>query len=196
MASRSSPVLSARLDPFAPVRYLLDTDDQLIAVNDRWNVFAVENGAPELQESAVIGRHLWSFISDATTRAIYADLLRHVRRGHAASVPFRCDGPHVRREMHLVMRPLDARAVECTAFYDVEIPQQQVPFWTPAPGRYIGVLRACSWCKRVQVGGLWMEAEDAVPLLPLRADGSVPEISHAICPTCSTTLQLSAKETP
>ena len=73
-------------------------------------MFAKENGAPELAES--VGRSLWDFIADDSTRRLYARIHQHVRMtGRTAGVRFRCDAPNLKRYMSLTISLGDKSAL-------------------------------------------------------------------------------------
>ena len=48
--------------------YKLNNKDQFIAVRGAWNEFAEANGGTELSENNILGRSIWDFITDDTTR--------------------------------------------------------------------------------------------------------------------------------
>src|SRR5450631_2450126 len=87
-----------------PVSYQIDGHDDIISVNSAWKAFARSNGAPHLAEQ-VVGRSLWEFVSDGTTRQVYRDLLVRVRGGRTVTFSYRCDSPSLRRYMRMTMTP-------------------------------------------------------------------------------------------
>lgn len=95
----------------APARltYRIDRGDVIAAVDDAWAPFARANEAPHLAD--VLGRPLWDYVSDDTTRQVYRDLLARVRAGHDVTFPYRCDAPALRRFMRMTMRPAPERGV-------------------------------------------------------------------------------------
>src|SRR5947209_973097 len=77
--------------------------DRLVEVNDAWTRFAHNNGAPELAPDAVLGRSLWTFIADPTTRRLYEALVARAREGSPRTVPYRCDVPAAKRLMRMTI---------------------------------------------------------------------------------------------
>ena len=70
--------------------------------NPTWTTFALENEGKAVLPERVIGRPLWSFVADATTRQLYRAMVKKARAGERLAFPFRCDSPSRRRfmEMH------------------------------------------------------------------------------------------------
>jgi len=164
------------------VSYWLDADDQIIGVSERWLSFALQNGAPQLRPETVVGRQLWSFISGQTVRHLFQQLLGQVReRGRGVSVPFRCDSPERRRYMRLSCLPLDARSIEMCSTLLREEPREPAPQISNR-----GLLRMCSWCKRIARSDVdWMEIEAAAVDLGFFERTEPAEITHVVCPDCS-----------
>ena len=80
--------------------YRVDANARITFVNDCWDDFARDNGAPELTGAAVIGRLMSEFISGAETWHLYGLLTRHAQRvSRPFSLRFRCDAPHAQRFM-------------------------------------------------------------------------------------------------
>lgn len=171
-------------------RYDVDANGCITFVDEGWRQFAITNGAPHYADSASLyGRALLSFISDNTTRHVYAVLMDRVRAERAAvRVPFRCDSPGLRRWLELEMTPGDKGGI---AFVSRELrsePREPVPASSTAvavPGVEAALIRMCSWCKRVDAGASrWLEIEQAITELGLFAEPRVDAITHGICPDC------------
>jgi hypothetical protein len=52
------------------------------------------------------------------------------------------------------------------------------------PPRSQELLRACGWCKKVFVGEVWAEVEDALARLRLFERSLLPSLTHGICEQC------------
>jgi hypothetical protein len=163
------------------VTYRINDRDHIEFVSDAWVPFATANGAPELV--AVVGRSLWDFVSEMTTRQIYQDLIARVRTGRTASFPYRCDAPERRRFMHMMVRPAGRRGVEFDSV-TLRIEERRPIAVSRTADSAHRLLRVCSWCKRVDVHGTWHEIEAAVELLGVFAAGAPPALTHAICSDC------------
>lgn len=164
--------------------YRIDEGDELCFANNTYDEFAVANGEPELASTAVLQRPLWDFITDATTRELYRDILRRVRNGSPVHFGFRCDAPAWRRRMQMDIVPGEKRTVEFRVRTTAE---EQRPFQRlldPGAARSDELLCVCSWCKKVEVGANWMEIEDAITRLCLFESAIVPAITHGICGVC------------
>jgi hypothetical protein len=114
-------------------------------------------------------------------------LLRRIR-GEVRSItlPFRCDGPGVRREMDIRIAAQSAgRFVLFTARERSEEQRQFQPLLAAESPRGEETLTMCGWCDRFLVGGEWVEVEEAAAKLGLFMRAEMPKISHDICPDCS-----------
>src|SRR5204863_5710198 len=80
--------------------YAIDEHDHLIKVDQGYYRFAEENGWSEAGTS--LGRSLWDYVSGEELRKLQRMLIRRVRdQVGDVELPFRCDGPDVRREMDI-----------------------------------------------------------------------------------------------
>lgn len=168
-----------------PVVYEIDAADRIVRVSPDWSAVALAAGAPELDDAFVVGRSLWDFVADPTTRQLYAAMLERARtEARPLSFSFRCDTPTERRLMQMQLTGLPAGGV---AFEVRVIAVQARPAVVlldcGTPRR--GMVRMCSWCKRLPVpSGEWLEVEDAVKVLDLLDRTPLPAITHGICPQC------------
>ena len=166
-------------------RYCLGSDNRILWVSEEWLAFARENSAPELSPLRVVGRSLFAFISGAETEYFYYQLLDEIRTQQVKlAVPFRCDGPSVRRHMRLKMWPMEKQGVAFETTLVTETPRETIRFLDASAPRSEEALTICSWCKKVQAGNEWIEAEAAVGrLAPLRG-ARLPQQNHAVCESC------------
>ncbi len=164
--------------------YEIDDSDRLVAVNDAWTSFAVANDAPELSSPGVLGLRLWDAITDPSTRELYRTLLDRVRHGEDVTFRYRCDGPAVRRDMHMRVS-LEGRRVRFTSRLDQAVIREPQPILHRTATRSDDFIRVCGWCKKIAVSdGRWEEVEVAIPLLGLQAAHTLPALTHGICPGC------------
>ncbi|HEU4763161.1 MAG TPA: hypothetical protein VFS28_00810 [Gemmatimonadales bacterium] len=182
---KSTPT-PAQTGPEAAVGYELTPDDRIQSVTGAWVRFATRNGAGDaLQPQAIVGRSIWEFISDGTTRELYRRLFGRVRaQGRSADIQLRCDAPDERRLllMHVRPRPEGALAIEIDT---VDRRGRTLRHVDPLAFAFGPVLRMCGWCNRVaDPTGRWMELEDALLQLGLLERGALPPITHGICPEC------------
>jgi hypothetical protein len=115
-------------------------------------------------------------------------LLRRVR-GELGSVnlPFRCDGPTVRREMDIrIASQASGRFVVFSARLRAEERRAEFqPLLAAETPRGEETLTMCGWCDRFLVDGEWVEVEEAVARLGLFQLPEMPAISHGVCPDCT-----------
>ncbi len=165
--------------------YAIDEQDHLIKVDDGYYRFAKENGWNEAGTS--LGRSLWDYVAGHEMKKLQRLLIRRVRDEVGdVELPFRCDGPGVRREMNIriVARP-GGRVVLFSARLRSEeardLPQLLLDPSTP---RSEEMLEMCGWCDRFEVDGEWVEVEEAARRLELFNQAELPALSHGICPYC------------
>ncbi len=166
--------------------YAIDEHDHLIRVDEGYYSFADENGWDEARTS--LGRSLWDYVAGHEMVKLQRLLVRRVRNEVGdIELPFRCDGPAVRREMNIriVARP-GGRVVLFSARARSEelrdLPQQLLD---PATPRGDDILDMCGWCDRFEVDGEWVEVEEAARRLELFNRAELPALSHGICPDCN-----------
>lgn len=163
--------------------YRINQTDQIYFVNDDWLDFGKKNGLAYSVEK-VIGSSLWRHISDMTTRQLYFDIIGKIRRsGRRAKVPFRCDGPAVRRFMELEISALTPSDVEFKGVLIREEPREKVDLLDSSLARSAEILLMCVWCKKVKISE-WVEVESAAQELRLFEKSKLPLISHVTCPGC------------
>ncbi len=164
--------------------YDLDDQFRIVWVDDGWNAFAVENGAPELVAPAPIGQSIWSAIADGTTSLLWGQIFQKVRRtGRPLVVPIRCDSPALRRYLQLLVsvRPPSCLRIESLVVrVGPKPPAVVIERTTPAPA----LLRMCSWCKQVEFQGRWVEVEVLTSELRLFERDVLPGLTHGMCPSC------------
>jgi len=169
--------------------YAIDDQDRLIKVDAGYYRFAEENGWSEA--GASLGRSLWDFVAGHDVRRLQRLLLRRVRDElREVQLPFRCDGPDVRREMDIrIVADHSGRVVMFSAKLNSEDEREEPqPLLDADLPRGSDLLQMCAWCDRFQVEGKWVEVEEAAKRLELFRRSEMPEIDHGICPSCNETL--------
>lgn len=174
-----------RCDSDAVVAYDIDAADRITWVCEHWWPFARDNSAAHLRPEDVIGRNLLGFISDPTTRELYERLFARVRATHRSiSLDVRCDSPDRRRLLHFTMSPSVYDGIAIASRTVREEVREPVSLLAAPSGQFAPLIVMCSWCKRVQVDGEWLEVEAAVQRLGLMETATPPPITHGICPSC------------
>jgi hypothetical protein len=164
---------------------VIDEQDRLVKVDEGFYAFAAENGWDGVGNS--LGRLLWDFVAGQELRKLQRMLLRRVR-GELRSVdlPFRCDGPAMRREMDIrISSQSSGRFVRFSARLRAEEQREFQPLIAGETPRGEQTLTMCGWCDRFLADGEWVEVEEAVARLGLFALPKLPAISHGVCPDCS-----------
>jgi hypothetical protein len=168
----------------AGIVYRVNQHNEIIFVNEEWRRFARLNDASDLADR-VLGRSLWDFIGDSTTRSLYEQIIGRVRGGHQARFTLRCDGPTVRRLIEMTISPGHEGDLDFETRALSVVERAAVPLLARSAKRSQNLLRACAWCNQVDVSSdEWVEVEDAVERLRLFELSDMPQITHGICGPC------------
>ena len=168
--------------------YKINSDDQIVFVSDDWDVFAVDNDGDAIVSSRVIGRSLWRFITDVTTRKLYQQVLVRARAGHPIRFTYRCDSPTHRRFMEMVVTQHDDGLVEFATRALLDEVRPAVTLLDAHAARSHDLVRVCGWCNKVSVNDVWKEVEHAIAQLGMLDRSPVPKLNHGICEVCYETV--------
>jgi hypothetical protein len=166
--------------------YAIDDQDHLIRLDQSYYRFAAENGWDGAGDS--LGRSLWDFVAGHEMRKLQRMLVRRIRNEvRDVELPFRCDGPEVRREMNIrIAAHPSGRVVLFSARLRSEEAREAIqPMLDPSAPRDDEMLEMCGWCDRFNVDGEWVEIEEAAGRLELFLRSELPQVSHGICPDCN-----------
>lgn len=166
--------------------YAIDDQDRLIRLDEGFYRFGAENGWDGVGGS--LGRSLWDFVAGDEVRILQRMLLKRIRDGlREVQLPFRCDGPEVRREMDIrIVADNSGRVVLFSArLRSEEDRDEPQPLLDPRAPRGEDFLPMCAWCDRFLVDGEWVEVEVAAKRLELFRRSEMPALDHSICPQCS-----------
>lgn len=166
------------------IRYRLNDRDEIVFVSESWDRFAVANDGAATTAQQVLGRPLWDFIADPTTRALYRDVLVRIREGRQVQFTFRCDSPACRRLLEMTVQGAADGGVEFRSRTVSEEDRAAQPLLAEGTGGEGPTIRMCGWCKKVDLAGEWVEVEVAVADLRLLEQGTPPAINHGICDPC------------
>jgi len=169
----------------------VDASNRIIWVNEAWQDFAQENQAGYLVKMVAGKPLLWSFVNGLETRYLYEAMLAKVRQGKGPlSLPFRCDAPDRRRFMEMNMQLVENGVVVFSSRVLRQEFRESVRLLSDEVARDERFLYSCSWCKQIELSdGKWVEVEEAVRLLALFTEETLPKISHGICPRCTDELE-------
>jgi hypothetical protein len=169
----------------SPVVFRIDRDDRIQFVSPEWIQFAEENGGKGLRSEDVIGRVLWRYIAGEEVRYLYRLLFSRVRGdGRARTIPFRCDGPFVRRFMELRVSLSEEEGLVLAGTLQRSEPRGEVPLLDMGMPRTGESQAICAVCKRLPVEGEWLEVEAAIVALDLFEAAFLPHLTNVICPDC------------
>lgn len=170
--------------------YRISADNRIESVNPDWLSFARENSAPLLTTEAVVGRSLFRFLASTSVRYLYQLIIDRTRRSQRTIViPFRCDGPSVRRFMELSISPCANGNVQFVGRMIREESRTTVSLLDASITRTNEYVAMCSWCKRVEVSGEWLEVEQALRQTRLFEVTSFPKLAHGVCTDCADRVQ-------
>lgn len=167
--------------------YRLDAADRLVDVDDTWDDFARANDAPELVRTAVLGRRIWEFVVDESTRAVYELLFRRTRAtGQTLRFPLRCDAPDRLRLLDVEITPAGGDSLVIRTQLVREEPRSPLPLLDRRVPRSDARLEVCAWCARLRLpaSDLWVALEHGCATLRLFEQARLPEVNHGMCPRC------------
>lgn len=172
------------------MRYWLDAFDRVTAFDQGWPEFAGANGAAELTEENVLGRSVYSFISDEKVRHVWELLLRRARQGVVVQVPIRCDSPEFRRTVEILVTMDGPDRLLITTDTVSSFRRPAVRLLRSSEPRAESSVRICSWCKRVEIAERgWCEIEEAGELLQALSGEPLPALVQGSCPDCYPSLE-------
>lgn len=167
------------------VIYELDANNNIVAVNQRWQSFALTNNAPELSDELVIGKPLMQFISGNITKRFWETFLEKIRLTNAEiHLNYRCDSPDLKRFMQIkAYRGEGERLYFESALLRTESRTTPIHF-KRAQQRNADTKVRCSFCNNILYKNHWVEAETFVT-----GNRSVTlDVIYGICPACQTSL--------
>lgn len=167
------------------IRYTVDANDIIIAVDGDWEHAALEGEAPELVDWGVVGDSIWEHVRDGALRTIYANLYQRVRAdGEVLTFPYRCDSAAARRFMEMLLKPGPERGDVAVLSRLVAEEKRAVSLpWLNSTNPSRAIAR-CSMCNHLRLDGRWVDVTDAVAVeLLLDTDGQLMVV-HNICSTC------------
>lgn len=169
------------LEPLVPpLTYVIDGEDRIQAVNDAY--VADVGGEPDHVRQRLVGQVIWHVLPGVAEW--YGPLVRRARaEQRTVCFPFRCDTPDLRRLMRMRISPEPGGAISFESAVVRVQPRPHVPLLAGTADPGVHVVTMCSWCKRVDADGDWLEVEDAMERLGADTD-SLPSVSHGICPRC------------
>lgn len=167
--------------------YRVNASDEIVYVNHEWLAFAVDNDAPSLTESAVLGTTLWSHITGGGAIRLYEELLRSIRgQRRELTVPFNCDSPTRLRHMTLTLRSLPSGGVEFEGQLVRSVERPYVALLDRRSQRSSEMVAICSLCRTLSVDDEWVPVDVAVRRRRWFADASLPRLNESVCPSCAT----------
>lgn len=165
--------------------YEIDPVDRVSAVCPQWNEEAAQNGAMGLMAEKVIGRKIWGFLDGVAPFQHYAAIFEMVRQnGFSASYTFRSDAPIRQSTVELTISPLSKQALRLTTRVLRKRFVPYSPLWDHTKPRNSDVIKACSWCKALNLGQKWMTLKQAELRRADLRSFCPPQVSHDVCPEC------------
>lgn len=167
--------------------YIINRGDCLVAVDNGWKEFALENDGGAALPNRILRSCLWDHISGMENRLIYKKVLDCVR---GSSTPirltFRCDSPNEERRLEMFVGPMEE---QCCIFKTSVLehrPRPHVALLDSGTERTRQSVSICGWCMNLKVSRLdWIPLAPALGVLGLDPDGPLPHLLYTICPDCS-----------
>ncbi len=172
----------------ASISYTLDAYDRIESVSSNWLPFAMANAGSRLTPISVIGKSLWSFISDGETASLSRKILNSVRTSSVSVIaPFRCDSPTTRRFMEMSVQPVSAGRIAIRTRMLRHEDRSHVGLPDGTPHASASFSKVCSWCKRLELADRgWLEIEAAISSTNSLNGAGASQAEHGICPECKT----------
>lgn len=169
--------------------YRVDGDDRIVFVDRAFIEFAERNWKQDFDHSEVLHTTLWKHLCGTEIVYLYRVIFQRARAGGVpGGLPFRCDGPDVRRHMELHLETGAGGGLTLRSVLLREESREPVALLGRVTERSSRFLRMCSWCKKIDAADSgaaprWLEVEDAVAELDL-FDRPLPGITHGLCEGC------------
>ncbi len=96
---------------------------------------------------------------------------------------YRCDVPAAKRLMRMKIAA-EGTDVRFESLVAEEGDIRAFALWDRRAPRSGEPVRACSWCKRIDIGGHWIEVDAAIDVLGLFVDRPLRPVVYATCSTC------------
>lgn len=175
------------MDEMDRLEYHVDANGVLTFVGQGWDDFALANdGKEHVLAADVVGRPLLEFVTGRALAHLWETLMARISAsGRGVVVPFRCDAPALIRSMQMAIEPLpDAGLRFVTSVIEAAERPRAAVIDVNAPRSHDRLLWMCSWCKRLQLEGRWLELDEAAREFGLFESGDLPEVTHGLCPSC------------
>ncbi len=166
------------MSAYLPVVYIVNRDNLIIAVNDAWDRFAVENQGEAILKSAVLGHSVLDFVSGKATQSYWQRLLARARqRTTPLQVDYRCDAPLLKRWMCMELSLLDNGDLRISHTQLQSQPRKNAVCFVRAAQRGKHSYIRCSLCNRVKNKEQWVEPEEVGAAPPL-------QVTYGLCESC------------
>ncbi len=140
--------------------YWLDNKYNICSVSDSWDTFAMENDGDSFVSEKVLGKSIWSFISDDATRMWFDTLIQKVKLlNRQIERHYRCDSDKWRRYMKMVITPGKNGLVKTQHLLLDTTPRNPFIKIEPIDFYKDDYFIRCSICGRLQKNGKWYEPE-------------------------------------
>lgn len=167
-----------------PIEYKIDTENNIIFVNEEWDRFALNNFGEEIISNKILGKNLLDFIMNITIKQIYLDIINQARKGNVISINYRCDAPNCKRLLKMTVKSEDENIVKFISEVQEIVPQNYLNILDPKAIRSNEFIPMCSWCKKIRMGSEWEELEQAINKYGLLTQTKIPSLTHTICQDC------------
>lgn len=162
--------------------YRIDEKNTILDVHPDWDEVAISNDGEKATSSKVIGKGLWEFITGDATRMYLDSIIENCRASREVIVkPYRCDRPHLKRFMEMIVTPLENREV---LVEHVEVKTEPitkpVQFSTSGSG---ASHKRCSICNRMKIGEDWIEPNKVREHFQDNNSESI-KVRYSVCPRC------------
>ncbi len=171
------------LEQSSMVSYIVDGDYQINYCNPAWDRFALENDAPELIRTSVLGLDLRSVLGK-DLRSFYTQALEGVEKsGRVWDWLYECSTPEVFRKFHMRVHSISSPKKWFLFTNALVIEHRHTASATGSLNNYLNSnsdITMCSHCRRSRRGEDSMQWD----FVPAHLERGVFNVTHSLCPVC------------
>ena len=132
--------------------------------------------------NTIVGRNLFQFISGLEVSHLYRKLASRVAStGCTISFDYRCDGPHVRRDMQMQLsRDAELIRYESTTVRET-VREKDLPSETPGAEVFVAICSFCNDYRFPVKSKVWQQLEELLKEIDLPTEF---RFTHGVCEKC------------
>jgi hypothetical protein len=166
-----------------PIWYQVNAENVIVLVSNNWDLSVLRQSTPNLLSKAIIGKPLSVFISGDVARMFTQTMIDSARiRNQELVRNCRCDTPTHKREMQMILTPLQDYSVRVTHKLVSAIAWKH-PRSMSVNCQVIKKIKRCSMCNNLFDGHNWLTQDDFLAAYP-EFDRDKITVFYGICSSC------------